>query len=209
MIDYGAKYNPFIARGDWWRLLTPMVLHAGLLHWGMNSLFLWTMGPMFERLFGRVRMLFIYVFTGVCGNLASYMFTVAAPSVGASTALAGLLGALAVFYGRERGLLGSFGQRQFYAILDYAGLNLAFGLAVPQIDNAGHGGGFLSGLLVGFLLMPRYKLEEETRPATGGTDALGQSLPIVRDRRSPAGLFGQGALLTLLLISVAYITIYR
>ncbi len=108
LVFFGAKDGSLIHAGQWWRLLTPMVLHAGWLHWGMNSLFLWVIGPLVERLFGRPRMFFLYIFAGVCGNYASYVHDPAVPSVGASTALFGLLGALAVFFWRERAAAGPF-----------------------------------------------------------------------------------------------------
>lgn len=199
LIHFGAKFDPAIASGQWWRLLTPVVLHANVLHWGMNSFFLWTVGPLVERLFGRPRMLFLYLFAAICGNLASYIWTVGAPSVGASTALAGLLGALAIFFGRERGLLGSFGRRQFYGVVATALLNLLFGLAVPQVDNAGHAGGFVGGLLVGLALMPRYALVTPQSPAA--------EVPALRDHRPLRGLLTSAAVLALFLLGVIYITL--
>jgi membrane associated rhomboid family serine protease/Flp pilus assembly protein TadD len=204
LLQFGAMYGPYIHAGQWWRLVTPMVLHAGYLHYALNNLFLWVMGPMVERLYGRPRMLFLYVFSGVCGNLASYLHTGAGPSVGASTALFGLLGALAVFFGRERDLLGSFGRRQFQSIVLTAVLNLALDQFIPAIDTAAHVGGLVGGLLGGFVLMPRYTIETPSAVAAGG-----DAVPAVRDRRSPALLAAGVASLTILLLIVINFTVYR
>jgi membrane associated rhomboid family serine protease/Flp pilus assembly protein TadD len=206
LVQYGAMVGPLVRAGDWWRLLTAMVLHAGFLHYALNNLFLWVMGPLVERLFGRPRMLFIYIFAGVSGNLASYLHGTLGPSVGASTALFGLLGALAVFFGRERGLLGSVGQRQFQGIVVTAVLNLIIDQFIPQIDTAAHVGGLLGGIVAGLALMPHYRVE--TAAVAAGPDVPARA-PVLSDRRSQAALIVEAALLTLVLVGVIYFTIYR
>lgn len=143
LIDFGAKFNPLILEGEWWRLLSPMVLHIGFLHLFMNSLALYYLGTMVERIFGNVRFLLIYLFSGFFGALASFLFS-SSLSAGASGAIFGCFGALLYF--------GCIYPKLFFRtiglnIILILGINLSFGFTVPGIDNAGHIGGLIGGFL--------------------------------------------------------------
>ncbi len=61
--------------GEWWRFITPVFLHIGFLHLAMNTLALYYLGMTVERIFGNVRFLFIYLFAGVTGFIASFIFS--------------------------------------------------------------------------------------------------------------------------------------
>ena len=74
LVDFGAKYRPFIAGGQWWRLVTAGFLHGGLLHILMNSWVLFDLGAQVEDIFGASRMLVIYFVASVAGFYASYRF---------------------------------------------------------------------------------------------------------------------------------------
>ena len=97
LILFGAKYNPLILEGEWWRLITPMFLHIGLIHLVMNSFALYYLGTAVERIYGRYRFLFIYLFAGFAGTLASFLFSPDSISAGASGGIFGLFGALLFF----------------------------------------------------------------------------------------------------------------
>ncbi|QWC24990.1 rhomboid family intramembrane serine protease [Bacillus haikouensis] len=143
LIKYGAKYNPLIIEGEWWRLITPIFLHIGLLHLLMNTLALYYLGIAVERIYGRIRFVFIYMLSGIAGSFASYLFT-SNLSAGASGAIFGCFGALLYF-----GVLYPkiFFRTMGFNIIAVIILNLAFGFTVPGIDNAGHLGGLAGGFL--------------------------------------------------------------
>ncbi|TDL34544.1 rhomboid family intramembrane serine protease [Jeotgalibacillus sp. S-D1] len=154
LIDYGAKYNPLIEQGDWWRFFTPIVLHIGLLHLFMNTLALFYLGPLIERIYGRFRFLFIYLLAGFSGSLMSFVFSYNI-SAGASGAIFGCFGALLYFGARYPKL---FFRTMGLNVLIVIGINIAFGFTVPGIDNAGHLGGLAGGFLAaGIVSLPKQK----------------------------------------------------
>ncbi|MDQ0269441.1 rhomboid family protein [Cytobacillus purgationiresistens] len=154
LIEYGAKFNPLILDGEWWRFFTPIFLHIGFLHLLMNTLALFYLGTAVEKIFGKVRFLFIYLLAGFGGTLASFIFS---PSVsaGASGAIFGCFGAL-LFFGLIFPKL--FFRTIGFNILVVLGINLVFGFTVPGIDNAGHIGGLIGGFLAtGIVFFPNKK----------------------------------------------------
>ena len=72
LVRFGAKYGPLISEGQWWRFVTPIFLHGGLLHIAMNSWVLMDLGPAVEALYGRQKFLVLNVLTGIGGNVLSY-----------------------------------------------------------------------------------------------------------------------------------------
>jgi rhomboid protease GluP len=158
LVRLGAKVNTLIALGQYWRLVTPMFLHIGLGHIVVNSYALYAIGPEVETLYGHARFLTIYVLSGIAGNVMSYAFTPNL-SAGASTALFGLIGAQLVFYYRERQRLGAFGQQRLITIVGIIIINLFIGMSGAGVDNFGHLGGFIGGVLLGWLLCPVYEIE--------------------------------------------------
>jgi membrane associated rhomboid family serine protease len=130
--------------GQWWRLLTVMVLHGGLLHWAFNSWALWAFGPTLEGVLGRARFLALYVGAGLVGAGASFAFNQTALGVGASGAIFGLLGALVAYFFRRRQAGGSVPLQNLLLVLV---LNLFIASRSTNIDNLAHVGGFLAGLV--------------------------------------------------------------
>ncbi|OLN23526.1 hypothetical protein BTO30_05170 [Domibacillus antri] len=143
LIEFGAKFNPLILEGEWWRFITPMFLHIGLLHLIMNSLALYYLGTAVEQIYGRLRFLWIYLFSGLTGSLLSFLLTPNL-SAGASGAIFGLFGAL-LYFGVTKPKL--FFRTMGMNVLVVIGINLLFGFSVPGIDNAGHIGGLIGGFL--------------------------------------------------------------
>ncbi len=86
LTTYGAKDNSLIMAGQYWRFVTPIFLHANLLHVGLNMLNFFVLGIMLERLVGHLRFLLIYLATGVVSIIASFHFAPQEVSVGASGA---------------------------------------------------------------------------------------------------------------------------
>src|SRR5262245_57817063 len=96
LLAFGMKSNAQIDSGEYWRLITPIFIHIGLLHLMFNSYALWIVGPQVEKLYGGARFLILYMATGVAGVLGSYWQHPNDPSAGASGAIFGLFGALLV-----------------------------------------------------------------------------------------------------------------
>lgn len=155
LLTYGAKVNSAILAGQIWRLVTPIFLHIGILHFAVNMYSLYIVGPPVKHLFGRQRMLTIYLLSGIAGVAFSLAFS-SVPSAGASGAIFGLLGALGGFLFIHRSLFGRSGSLQLRQIVLVAVLNLAIGLS-PGIDNWGHLGGLLAGLTLAYTIGPRFE----------------------------------------------------
>jgi len=132
---------PAIADGQYYRLVTAAFLHESLLHIALNMWALWIVGPVVEQAFGRLRFSVIFVAALLGGSVASYVFGSAlTASVGASGAIFGLFGALAVVH-RKAGV-----SLRPIAIL--IGLNLVLSFTVPGIDWHAHIGGLVVGTAV-------------------------------------------------------------
>ena len=147
-----------LAAGEWWRLVTPVLVHGSLLHLLFNMYFLYLVGPLVERLYGPVRFLLLYVLTAAAGSTASFLFGGDAPSVGASGAIFGLCGVLVAVSAIHRPVLDRRGRAIMSQIGFLVVLNLVIGfgfnaLGAP-IDNAAHVGGLVAGLWLGFVLPP-------------------------------------------------------
>lgn len=154
LILFGAKYTPLILEGQWWRLITPMFLHIGIIHLLMNSMALYFLGTTVERIFGRFRFLFIFLLAGFMGNVASFVFSPQSISAGASGGIFGLFGAL-LFFGlvHPRPFFRTMGAN----IITLVGINLLIGF-LPGIDFAGHLGGLVGGFLAAAIVsLPREK----------------------------------------------------
>ncbi len=156
----GAKINQYIVDyGEYWRFLTPVLLHStgNLLHIAGNMYGLYIFGPNLERFYGHYRFLGLYVLAGFTGNVLSFVFS-PNPSIGASTAIFGLLVAEGIFIYRNRFLHGGDVRSMLVNILILVVLNLALGLS-PGIDNWGHLGGLLGGAAFAWWAGPKFKLE--------------------------------------------------
>lgn len=160
LIKFGAKFNPLILEGEWWRFFTPIIIHIGLLHLFMNTLALYYLGTIVERLYGNIRFLFIYIFSGFSGVLASFIISPNL-SAGASGAIFGCFGAL-LYFGVAKPRL--FWRTLGLNILIVLGINLAFGFTMPGIDNAGH----IGGLVGGFASAGIFHLPKKKRPMLQG-----------------------------------------
>jgi membrane associated rhomboid family serine protease len=136
----GALYGPFVAHGDWWRLFTAMFLHYGPIHLGLNMLALYWFGIVVEGAIGHARFLVLYLVSGLAGSAGALLLTPNSPTVGASGAIFGVLGALLIL---EWLATGSFAGQALSMIV----VNLAFTFAVPNISRGGHLGGLVAGVI--------------------------------------------------------------
>jgi len=150
LLQWGANHGHLVlVEGQTWRLFTHILLHGGLMHLAFNMWALWWLGRYVELLFGSWRMGLIYLAAGISGGLASTVLRPNfVPSVGASGAVLGMLGALLYFS------LAMPGRRMDWReLMVPVVINLMYGLFLPGIiDNYAHFGGFGAGMLAAVIV---------------------------------------------------------
>lgn len=149
IIEIGANYGRYVQKGEIWRLVTCMFLHAGIMHIFFNMYSLYVVGRQIEDFFGKWRYLVIYLLSGICGSLLSVGFNPDVLAVGASGAIFGLFGAMLYFGYNYRGYIGTIVRSQVLPIVVY---NLLIGFFIPGIDMFAHIGGLVGGLMVANML---------------------------------------------------------
>ncbi len=153
VLNWGANFGPKTLNGEWWRLLTSMFLHFGIIHLAFNMWVLWDVGKLLERLVGNFGFALLYVASGVVGSLTSLAWNSTVVSAGASGAVFGVVGGLAGFMALRRDtvpapLLAHL-RSSLSAFLIY---NFLFGFIATGIDMAAHLGGFAAGLVCGVVM---------------------------------------------------------
>jgi membrane associated rhomboid family serine protease len=143
VVTHALWYYPGAIFSHPWSLITVVFVHESILHIASNMYFLFLIGPPLERYLGRVRFIVLFVITAIGADVAVDYF-LQGPVVGASGAIFGLLG-VAVVFARRIG----FARAQLWVVI---GINLVLGFAVSGIAWQAHIGGFIVGILLGFLL---------------------------------------------------------
>jgi rhomboid protease GluP len=154
----GAKINPYILQGQIWRFITPILLHGSIIHIGFNMYALFNIGPGIERKYGTVSFIGLYLISALWGNTLSFLLSPNA-SLGASTAIFGLIAAQGVYIYRNRLLLGQSARPLLNNILMVIAINLLLGFSISGIDNWGHLGGLFGGLFYAWFAGPTYGIE--------------------------------------------------
>jgi membrane associated rhomboid family serine protease len=155
VVPSGNALHPVggIVGGEYWRLISSIFLHAGLIHLVLNAYVLWIFGVEIERQIGRVVMLGVFLVTGIFAGATSYAF---APgftiAVGASGAIFGLVGAFVAYNYRRREHV--MAQARLRGALTMLVINLIIGFSIPGIDWRAHVGGLVAGLVAGFAVDP-------------------------------------------------------
>ena len=167
----GAKANDLIRAGQLWRLVTPVLLHASIPHILFNMYALWLFGVGLERHFGRWRFLVLYALGGFTGNVLSFLLS-SGLSVGASTSIFGLVAAECIFLLQNRQLFSNQFGRAIGNVVFVVAVNLALGAVTPGIDNWGHVGGLLGGLIFTWFAGPLWEVRE--------TVEAGNTVPALR-----------------------------
>ncbi len=158
----------FSIYGEWWRIVTAMFVHVGILHLATNMWCLWNLGLLAEPLMGSFGLFAVYILTGAAGNLLSTFWNWVRPTArrlwrailsgrrGASGAVFGIAGALIILLKSHRLPVPPHEVRRLRkSVIYFAAINLVIGLSVNfgsgitgiEIDNSAHIGGFLCGLL--------------------------------------------------------------
>jgi membrane associated rhomboid family serine protease len=146
VVDFGL-YGPFVAEGEWYRLLTSGFLHASLIHIGFNMLLLYFLGRLLEPALGTPRFLILYFASLLAGSFGALLLEPNSLGIGASGAIFGLAGATFVI-ARGRGMDALAGQVGFLIVF-----NLIFSFASPRISVGAHLGGLVGGLLCALVIV--------------------------------------------------------
>lgn len=145
LFNLGIGFNLLISEGEYWRLVSPMFLHASFMHLLFNMFSLYLFGPELEQLAGKARFLTVYLLSGLVGNVASYLLqNWDYMSVGASGAIYGILGAFGALVYYTKNFLPQLKQ----IILPIIVIGVVMTFLQPNINVTAH----LAGLLTGFIL---------------------------------------------------------
>ncbi|HLY61754.1 MAG TPA: rhomboid family intramembrane serine protease [Terriglobia bacterium] len=167
LVRLGAVYRPFVQDGEWWRLVTAVFLHGGLIHIGFNLWCLFDLGPTVESLFTTQKFIFLYLATGVAGFFLTYEMGTGL-TIGASGAILGLIGVL-IGASFHHGRLGKDYRGQLWKWVIYiAIIGLIPGMG---IDNYAHAGGLVSGIVLGYAI-------PEGEPDTRAEDNLWSAVAV-------------------------------
>jgi membrane associated rhomboid family serine protease len=153
LIRAGASLGIYVEQGQYYRLVSSLFLHGGLLHLFFNSYALYLFGTIVESVFGSHRFAVVYFISGLVGAILTQVFYPSVVSVGASGAIFGLIGLLFASGLRKNNpkrltpVTGS-------ALLPMIIMNLLLGFTVPGINNIAHIGGLATGFISGFILKP-------------------------------------------------------
>ncbi|MBS6062661.1 rhomboid family intramembrane serine protease [Criibacterium bergeronii] len=163
LLRFGAMYKPYIiVDGEFYRFITAMFIHIGLVHLLMNMFVLKTMGPTFERLFGTKNFVIIYILSGIMGNIMGFGFgSVRSVEAGASTSIYGLMGIILglYFFYKEESNIKYFAKQYFPFIV----ISLIYSITDPRVSVLGHLGGLIGGfLMTGIFDIPYHKLPTKT-----------------------------------------------
>ncbi|MDF7668091.1 rhomboid family intramembrane serine protease [Lactobacillus sp. ESL0703] len=157
----GMVKSLVLVYGQWWRLFTAQFLHIGIMHLITNVVMVYYLGIYLEQILGHWRFLAIYLASGVGGSLLSLAWSNYSISAGASTALFGLMGAMAAIgvRNRDNSAIVYLGKQAFWlAVINiifdmFSNSNVLFGIGNgSKIDIAGHLGGLITGLLLAIIL---------------------------------------------------------
>ena len=172
--NHGTLFGPALTANDpfgfgthqYWRLLTAGFLHASFWHIGFNMLSLYFVGRVLEPAIGRVNFIAVYFASLLAGSFGALLFQPGIPTLGASTAIFGIFGALVVV-AHARGI--SIWQSGLGPILAF---NLLITLTVSNISIGGHLGGLICGLISGWLVVEVGERRRQQSLALAGCVAL-------------------------------------
>lgn len=161
--------------GDYWRILTGGTLHGGIMHLGFNAYALYILGKLIEFLSNRSHLAIVFILSVIGGGIMSLIFLPDSASIGASGGIVGFLGYLTAYGFKRRKLLSNaFLKNMLFNIGFIAFIGI---FVIPNVDNFGHLGGLLVGLIYGFIQVPSdlYKDPREASPTAKifGLIALG------------------------------------
>jgi rhomboid protease GluP len=169
VMRWGGTFGYNILHGEWWRLVTAVFVHIGIIHIASNMYVFWGLGMIAERLLGRFNFLAVYLLTGIAGNVLTLLLKPNIVGAGASGAIFGLAGLLisVLQFGRlsvPRDRLTPLKKE----VVKLALYNLLIGAIVPGINNIAHLGGLIYGLLLGALYAWSSRIDGDGRAKLQG-----------------------------------------
>ena len=151
LVKFGALFPPLVKEyGQYYRLITSIFIHIGLMHLLFNGYALYVFGTQIERLIGSKKYIIFFLLTGISGNILTYFLSYESISAGASGSLFGLLGAFVYLIHRKPHMMTSEGKK---SILKLVGINVLITVLVPNISATAHFGGLISGYLLSYLFI--------------------------------------------------------
>jgi len=154
ILKAGALSSELVLQGEVWRLFSAMFLHGSVEHLVGNAIGLYIVGMAAEHAYGRMEMAGVYIVSGLAGSVFSVLIN-PGPSVGASGAIFGLLGATIIFFLKYRVWFHLRDKRVGNVLLMWAGYSLFTAYFIPFIDNAAHVGGLIGGAFIGYSMTPK------------------------------------------------------
>lgn len=148
ILNYGAAANWLIGDGEYWRLITAIFIHGNFLHILSNMFWLYVFGPELEKIAGRARFVFIFLMSGIIGNVATYFVQdLQYVSVGASGAVFGMLGAYLALVYYTRHIFPQLRQM----ILPLVIISVIITFLQPNVNATAHIAGLITGAVIGFI----------------------------------------------------------
>ena len=152
LLFFGADFGPWTLGGQYWRLLASNYIHFGIYHLLGNMWCLWGLGRLTQLFYSPRNYFMVYTFSGLCGSLLSVWAKPGVISAGASGAVFGVAGVMLTTLQFGKLPISKEAKDQiFKGVLQFAALNLVIGLASRHVDNIGHIGGLLAGMLLGIV----------------------------------------------------------
>lgn len=146
LVRFGALYPPFVlAYNEYYRLVTSIFIHIGLMHLLFNGYALYIFGTQIEKVMGSFKYLQFFLLAGIGGNVVTFLFSFNTISAGASGSLFGILGAFVYLIRHHANMITQQGKRTIYQII---GINIIITFISPSISITAH----LGGLVIGYLL---------------------------------------------------------
>ncbi|TYK15845.1 RHOMBOID-like protein 9 [Cucumis melo var. makuwa] len=197
---YGAKINELILVGEWWRLVTPMFLHSGVLHVALSCWTLLTFGRQVCRKYGPFTFFLIYVLGGVSGNLTSFLHT-PNPTVGGTGPVFAMIGAWLSYQFQNKDVVTKdVSDKMFLKALVAAVISSILSNIGP-IDEWTHTGAAFSGMLYGFLTSPLGKVNDASSSSRRGQE---KGIKVVRKYANPCKSFAFFVLFIMGFISLVF-----
>ena len=176
---HGATWMPGVADGAWWQLMTSAFTHVQPLHIAFNMFALYVLGPQLEMVLGRARFLAVYLLSALAGSVLVYWAGPEySPTVGASGAIFGVMGALLVVALKMRA--------NPQGILIWIGINFLVTFTASGISWQGHLGGFLGGVAVAGVLVYAPRGPRRTPVQVAGLTAIAVALVVATVLRTAA-----------------------
>lgn len=161
IVNWGGNFSPYTNSGDWWRLITCVFVHIGIIHLLFNMYALYTIGVYLEPMLGKAKFIIAYLCTGVFASLVSlWWHTTPVASAGASGAIFGMFGVFLALLSTSL-IPKKVRSQLLQSIGIFVAYNLLYGMR-SGVDNAAHIGGLMSGLAIGYVYYFQLRNKEES-----------------------------------------------